>query len=192
MSEERKEYISAMVDDELDNNSESTIDNLLQSPALKGSWARYHLISDCLNKNIPESIDCGLADRISANIQNEPTVLAPRATSNKAYLKPVAGFAIAASVATMAILGIQQNNGDVEIQEQQTVSFTPQKRINSVSPQLASTNSASDAQHRLVKANSRARLNSYLVNYNEQRISSGFQGMLPYARTVTFENNKQK
>jgi sigma-E factor negative regulatory protein RseA len=192
MSEERKEYISAMVDDELDNNSESTIDNLLQSPALKGCWARYHLISDCLNKNLPESIDGGLADRISASIQNEPTVLAPRATSNKAYLKPVAGFAIAASVATMAILGIQQNNGGVEIQEQQTVSFMPQKRINSVSPQLASTNLASDAQLRLVKANSRARLNSYLVNYNEQRISSGFQGMLPYARTVTFENNEQK
>jgi sigma-E factor negative regulatory protein RseA len=192
MSEERKEYISAMVDDELDNNSESTIDNLLQSPALKGCWARYHLISDCLNKNPPESIDGGLADRISASIQNEPTVLAPRATSNKAYLKPVAGFAIAASVATMAILGIQQNNGGVEIEEQQTVSFMPQKRINSVSPQLASTNLASDAQLRLVKANSRARLNSYLVNYNEQRISSGFQGMLPYARTVTFENNEQK
>ena len=192
MSEERKEYISAMVDGELDNNSESTVDNLLQSPALKGCWARYHLISDCLNKNIPESIDSGLADRISASIQNEPTVLAPRAISNRAYLKPVAGFAIAASVATMAILGIQQNNGGVELQEQQTVSFIPQKRINSVSPQLASTNSASDAQLRLVKANSRARLNSYLVNYNEQRISSGFQGMLPYARTVTFENNEQK
>ena len=190
MSEERKEYISAMVDDELDNNSESTIDNLLQSPALKGCWARYHLISDCLNKNIPESIDSSLADRISASIQNEPTVLAPRATSSKAYLKPVAGFAIAASVATMAILGIQQNNGGVEVQEQQTVSFTPQKKINSISPQLASTNSASDAQLQLVKANSRARLNSYLVNYNEQRISSGFQGMLPYARTVTFENNE--
>lgn len=189
MSEERKEYISAMVDDELDDNSGSTIDSLLQSSSLKGSWARYHLISDCLNKNIPESIDNGLADRISASIQSEPTVLAPRITSNKTYLKPMAGFAIAASVAAIAILGIQQNNGGVEVEEQQTVSFIPQKR-SSISPQLVSTNSASDAQLNLVKANNRARLNSYLVNYNEQRIKSGFQGMLPYARTVTFENNE--
>ncbi len=101
----------------------------------------------------------------------------------------MAGFAIAASVAAIAILGIQQNNGGVEVEEQQTVSFIPQKR-SSISPQLVSTNSASDAQLNLVKANNRARLNSYLVNYNEQRIKSGFQGMLPYARTVTFENNE--
>jgi sigma-E factor negative regulatory protein RseA len=191
MSENRKEQVSAIVDDELDSGSQSVIDDLLKTPSLKASWARYHLISDSLQHNMPEAIDTGLAARISASIQDEPTILAPRPTSNSTLIKPVAGFAIAASVAAMAILGIQQNREEGPgIQEQAVVSFTPRATVNSTANQQTALNTPTEAQLRQVKANTNARLNSYLVNYNEHRKNSGFQGMLPYVRTVTFENNK--
>ncbi len=190
MSEERKEKVSALVDGELDIGSQSTIDNLLQTPSLQASWARYHLISDSLQKHIPAAIDTGLADRISADIQKEPTILAPRAGSKNVILKPLAGLAIAASVAAMAILGIQQNREGVDHQGQQMVSFAPPKTANVMVARQATLPTPTEAEVRQVKANARARLNSYLVNYNEYRTNSGYQGMLPYARTVTFENNR--
>jgi sigma-E factor negative regulatory protein RseA len=191
MSEEREECISAMLDNELDSQSEPIVDDLLRSASLKDRWARYNLISDVLNKQMPESMDFNLADRISADIQNEPTVLAPRASATQNLLKPVAGFAIAASVAAMAILGIQQNNENIETASPQTVSFTPQAKLNAMPlAQLVSSNSEAEAQVKLANANRRAKLNSYLVNHNESRINSGFQGMQPYVRTVTFENDK--
>ncbi len=190
MSEKRKESVSALVDGELTGDSQSTIDDLLKTPALKANWARYHLISDSLKGNLPEAADSGLAARISASIQAEPTVLAPQAASKNRFYKPLAGFAIAASVAAMAILGIQQNQQAVGSQDQQLVSFAAQKPANAIPVQQAALNATSEAQLRQVKANTRARLNSYLVNYNEYRTNSGFQGMLPYARTVTYENNQ--
>ena len=192
MSEERREHLSAILDNELDSGSQSAIDDLLKTPSLKASWARYHLIRDSLQQNLPEAIDTDLAARISARIQDEPTILAPRPTTNSRLLKPVAGFAIAASVAAMAILGIQQNREEGPgIQQQQVVSFTPRATVNSTAIiQQTALNTPAEAQLRKVKANTNARLNSYLVNYNEYRKNSDFQGMLPYVRTVTFENNK--
>ena len=140
MSEQRKEQISAMVDGELDGDFHSACNDLLQTPSLKACWARYHLIKDSLQQNLPEAVDTGLAARISASIQNEPTILAPRPASKNAILKPLAGFAIAASVAAMAILGIQQNRDGVDIQDPQIVSFTPQSKMHSISVQQASLN----------------------------------------------------
>ncbi len=191
MSEQRKEYVSALVDNELDTDTESVLDDVLKTASLKNTLARYHLISDSLKQNIPESVDVNLAEKIAAKIDGEPTVLAPQARStNNVFLKPVAGFAIAASVAAMAILGIQQNQEGTMNQRQELLSFTPQANVNTITPQNVVNSTPSEAQLRLVKANTRARLNSYLVNYNEYRTNSGVQGMLPYARTVTFENNK--
>lgn len=190
MSDERKEKISAMIDGELGRDTQSAIDDLLQTPFLKDSWTRYHLISDSLQQQLPEAIDSDLAARVSSSIENEPFILVPEVASKNAFLKPLAGFAIAASVATMAILGIQQSEERTTVQEQQVVSFTPQNAVNTTVAQHASLARPTEAQLRQVKANARVRLNSYLVNYNEYRTNSGFQGMLPYAKTLTFENNQ--
>jgi len=190
MSAERKEKVSALVDGELVDDSQSTIDDLLGTPALQASWARYHLISDSLKGNLPEVADSGLASRISAIIRDEPAILAPQVTANNRFYKPLAGLAIAASVAAMAILGIQQNRQAAGDQDQQIISFAAQTPVNAIPVQQVALNPTAEAHLRQVRANTRARLNSYLVNYNEYRTNSGLQGMLPYARTVTFENNR--
>jgi sigma-E factor negative regulatory protein RseA len=189
MSDESKEKISAIIDGELGTGSESIIDELLRKPLLQGSWARYHLISDSLQQTVPDAIDINLAARISACIQSEPAILAPTG-SRITILKPLAGLAIAASVAAIAILGIQQNQIGPNEQVQEVVSFMPQPSLNPVPVRQVAVNATSNAQQKQNEASSRARLNSYLANYNEYRTHSGFQGMLPYVRTVTFENNK--
>ena len=73
----------------------------------RGAWARYHLIGDVLRDNSSELAPMDFAATIAARIADEPTVLAPPRRAQRA-LRPVAGFAIAASVATLAVIGVQR------------------------------------------------------------------------------------
>lgn len=107
MSETKKEQLSAFMDNEVDGLNKDIADDLLKDPELLDAWSRYHLISDSLKQGLPERIDRNLAKNVSDTLRNEPAIVAPHRSSH-AYIKPVAGFAIAASVAALAILGIQQ------------------------------------------------------------------------------------
>ena len=189
MSIDRKEDISAFMDDEQDIESQAAMEAMLKTSPLSEKWRNYHLIRDTLQHQLPDKVDLELSQRINTSIEQEPHILAPVTRTNITYLKPLAGMAIAASVAALAILVIQPQQGSDSAQGgAQLTAFAPVQdnrttQLSSVAP--------GDVQVRQVKANARARLNSYLVNYNEYKTNSGFQGMLPHARTVTYENDGQ-
>ena len=189
MSEKRKEQLSALVDGELLSHIEPAVDEMLKTAELKDSWARYHLIRDTLKQNVPPQLDFSFGQRVSASIASEPTILAPTGSTNT-LLKPIAGFAIAASVAVMAILGTQQNQDDVSSEEQTIVSLQPQTMTNSAPLRTVSLSDSGISSDRELDAESQTRLNNYMLNYNEHRSQSGFQGVLPHVRTVTFESNR--
>ena len=107
MNDTKKERLSAFMDDEIDGRHEDLVDDLLKDPELLDTWSRYHLISDGLKQGLPEVMDTNLAKNVSDSLRNEPAIVAP-GRSMHTYIKPVAGFAIAASVTAVAILGIQQ------------------------------------------------------------------------------------
>ncbi|MCK5498233.1 MAG: anti-sigma factor, partial [Gammaproteobacteria bacterium] len=46
MNEQKREQLSALVDDELIHEASSAIDNLLEDDHAKEIWTRYHLIGD--------------------------------------------------------------------------------------------------------------------------------------------------
>ncbi|MCY4210911.1 MAG: sigma-E factor negative regulatory protein [Gammaproteobacteria bacterium] len=111
MNEMTKEQLSALMDGEADGQQRELIDELLQDPELLETWSRYHLISDCLQQHAPAQgtaqLDRDLAARVAKSLEQEPTILAPTRVPAR-LVKPVTGFAIAASVAALAIFGIQQ------------------------------------------------------------------------------------
>ncbi len=107
MNEAKKELVSAFMDDEIDSLQNNQVEQILNDPELMGAWSRYHLISDCLKRHLPEHQDRKLAGRVSRSTAQEPSIVAPGRLSHS-LIKPAAGFAIAASVAALAILGIQQ------------------------------------------------------------------------------------
>ena len=106
MNETKKEQLSAFMDDEIGGLHTNLVDDLLKDPELLDTWSRYHLISDSLKQGLPERIDRNLAKKVSGSLRNEPVIVAPHRSTHR-FIKPVAGFAIAASVAALAILGIQ-------------------------------------------------------------------------------------
>ncbi len=106
MSDAKKERLSAFMDGELEGSGQGgAVDQLLEEPELMGAWGRYHLVSDCLKQRLPDRLDRNLAANVSRALQDEPPIVAPVAFL-RPLARPVAGFAIAASVAALAVLGV--------------------------------------------------------------------------------------
>ncbi|MGD8711925.1 MAG: hypothetical protein PVG50_03720, partial [Thiohalophilus sp.] len=98
-------------------------------------------------------------------------------------VKQIGGLAIAATVATVAVLTIQQsdvNNGTAPTQV--ASASTDPVAVHNVSNPLRSAPMDSAAQ---------TKLSSYLVNHNEYSVSSRMQGMLPYTRIVSVTPNER-
>ena len=191
MNEQKREQLSALVDDELTHESSPVIDSLLQDNEAKQTWTRYHLIGDSLRGHLPGHI-VDISNNVSQAIASEPTVLAPGKKKSTDYMKPVMGFAIAASVAAVAIFNVQQANqisetGQTVIAQSSIATSQPSL---ATSPQLV-TQQKGQAQVYQVR-NVDPRLNRYLVNHNEYRANTGVSGMPPHVRMVANEADSNK
>ncbi len=193
MSEAMKEQMSALMDGELDHQVDQTVSDLLHNEELLRTWRRYHILSDVLKGYGPAHIGRGLANSISASIKAEPSILAPQGIRPRSYIKPIAGFAIAASVATMAILGIQREQND-QVNSQPSKLVANQAEVISRPQQLPTQSkfvNVAVAPFTTRNAQKNPRLNSYLVNYYEYRTTqTSMQGMLPYVRIISYESDK--
>jgi sigma-E factor negative regulatory protein RseA len=108
-----------------------------------------------------------------AAIDTEPAYHA-HAGAWRRFARPVTGVAVAASVALVAVMALQ--NLDPE-----AASPAPQV-ASAVSPQngVVPVQEVWDRQ----PPPENSRLNGYLVQHNEYAASSGVQGVLPYVRIV--------
>ncbi len=187
---EGNEHISALMDDDYDQHS---LNELLQNDDLKQTWTRYHLIGDCLREHLPDQIDTNLAQRVSAQLADEPTVLAPVAKQNHT-LKPVMGFAIAASVALVAVLGIRQNTDSVSPVPAQAVVASTEIAQPEITPDTFTFNEPqvrpASIQSDTPAAMPSQRMSGYLVNHNQFRSSNSMHGGLPYVRIITIESQE--
>lgn len=133
MTDSRFETVSSLVDNyQLD---EEQLLNVSKDENMSDAWRRYHLIGDVLRDEAGAEIDNNLSLNIASAIAAEPTVLAPQkstaASKFKASVvklaKPLGQVAIAASAATLMIVGVQQNFSQTEqiVPAQQVVQTVP-------------------------------------------------------------------
>lgn len=98
-----KETLSSLMDGELsDKDAAQAMQMLGNDDQLKAAWQEYHLIGDALRGNALLQVD--VREQVSQALQAEPTVLAPRNLAQKRS-RPVARFALAASVAMAGVVG---------------------------------------------------------------------------------------
>ena len=194
MNDEMKQKLSSLMDGEFENHSEQTVSNLLESESLRNTWWRYHLIADVLNQNLPGSLDLHLADKLTAAIAKEPVRLASYRSLTNRFLKSAAGFAIAASVAAIAIIGVQQTSNRPPDHPSIKIAETKQPQFNTnISSYTfpASTNLVTSQIEDVREVKPNPQLNSYLVNYNEVRSAqTGVQGIIPYVRIIANDDDK--
>ncbi len=125
MAEENmKEEISALMDGEVDERQmHQYFRELRNDPECRDCWDQYHLIGDTLRNNLPPNINRNFVSNISQAIANEelPAPSAPpvkqqaKSKSRHPIANPLTGFALAASVAVVAFLGVGMITVDEQI-----------------------------------------------------------------------------
>ena len=222
MTIEKGEQLSAFLDGETGREENNTlISELCESEELKSCWERYHVISDSMRSGLPDSIHGGFADKVMSAIASEPAILAPQASistkksaSNSTPMtKRFAGFAIAASVATLAVIGVQtMNNEDTTSHvattmpdKSQFVGMDGKPRVASAKPVItqnsnsgfpnASTVSSSTSTVSVFKhppmnndyspKSVDPQLLKYIVNHSQNASGSGGSDIFSPARIVT-------
>lgn len=194
-----KEAISALMDGELDEHEmERSIRDLQGTPEQRQAWQRYHLIGDALRKNLPSHLDGSFASRVSQAIAAEAAPATsvvefkPRArpapAPRAAISKPLAGFALAASVAAVAYLGV----GMIAVDEQaapRLASNTPQ----TVLPVMQQTplegiQTVQGQRWNLATPAVESKLNTYLQDHHTISSATAMNNrMLPNVRLVEIQ-----
>ena len=165
MSEKLREQISALTDDRLPQGEhELLLRRFAVDKALVRCWERYHLIGEAMRKNLPAADTRRLADRVMAEIRPEPAAVEPeQEPASVLFSRGLAGLAVAASVAFVAVLGLRH-----DARVQQTVSAPAEIVPAGAAAQQAplSYGLMNDASWEATATQVEASPRSYLVNHD--------------------------
>ena len=165
MKDKIKEQISAFIDNEAYDSD--IIEQTKHNDELRATMTRYSLIGDVLNNRY--TVDSHtLASRVHNSLDDEATLIAPKQwIKAPKIMKQVAGLAVAATVAAVAILVV----GD----------YSPSK----ITETTIAVGPITDKPI-LMTSEVQSKLNGYLVSHTEYSASSRMKGMLPYSRIASF------
>ncbi len=111
MSEQIREQVSAFLDGELpDSETELLLKRLTRDGELRESFGRYALIGEAIRGNSRGFLTKNFAGRVNLAIDGEPAAagLPVRESPAPHWWRPFAGAAVAAGVAAVAVLALQQ------------------------------------------------------------------------------------
>lgn len=193
MSED-KEKISAWLDDAIQHNEVDSLE-LDRGKRSFSTVARYQMIGDALRGKVSDASMVDISARVSEAIKQETelaSISRPVYTGRRerkplfdfgSWLRPVGGLAVAATVAMVMVVTLtdQQTGADNAVIAnvgQQPVRALP---VGNVTPVYNRPGMAMPAVN----------LNSYVKEHSEFAAQDTIQGMMPYARSVSFgsENN---
>lgn len=105
------EAVSLLMDNALDSDAErhQVLQHLTDNPSSQHYWQRYHLIGDVMRQDFSLPLQSQLLHRIHLTLAHDPPLSPPRTIPLvKRLFSPLASLALAASVAAVAIVGLQQ------------------------------------------------------------------------------------
>ena len=183
MSKETREHLSALVDGEISREtSRFLVRRLGVDDELRATWTRYHLVRDCLRYQDGAIAGDDLCARVSQALENEQPGK-PSRTIPTSWLKPVAGLAIAASVALMAIVavgpgipGAPRPAGELAGKVQAEQFTSPQSLVPGPSSSQASFSNLPDTRNR--------KMDSYLVRHYQATGAAGGKGFVTFVPII--------
>lgn len=173
MSESSREHLSSLIDGEVDRKGRKFLLRRLAGDAeLQGVWNRMHAVRACLHKEGLAGSD--LVSRVAREIEAEP---APRPGAATRWLRPVAGGAIAASVALMAIVGINSSMMEQGAGPDDEPGFVSQS-TSLDQPFTREVTPVGYSEERDRRAQ-RQRISGYVLRHNQAAGSTGFVSYVP-------------
>lgn len=179
-----QEWVSAAVDGEVE---EQVLAELAADKDSHGQWRDYHMIGDAMRGELPKMFDLDLSANIAAAIDAEPTLIAPKRVepTQAAPVKKSAGiiplfkqfgqYAIAASVALVAVVGVQNYNQTSELDASPLPVLNTRPLIGSASPVSLQTGPVQKNQSYTNEQvmEQRHRINTYIQDHMlQQRLNN--------------------
>lgn len=190
---EDKEKISAWLDDAIEYNEVDSLDTEQDKRAF-ATATRYQMIGDAIRGRVTEAsmldISASVREAVSREPEFAPVTRPARPIQREAkpffdlgsWLRPVGGLAVAATVAMVMVVTLTDKQGGTDSAlvanvGQQPVQSLP---VSNMTPVYARPGVAMPAVN----------LNSYVTEHSEYAAQDTIQGMMPYARSVSYGSEK--
>ena len=198
MSEKMQESLSALMDGE---NNELELQRILsgigEDTELRQTWVRYHAIREAVSGGPAVNLSADISRRVRQALHEEGASHSTGAISR--LLKPVASFAVAASVAAVVVVGGQQiaqlgESGSYSSANRLVAGVSPVGLVNSVGamPVRASYGTQGvpvlqPAARTAYRELARQRMQKYMQEHAEHAALNSPQGLVPFARVQKIE-----
>ena len=200
---QRDEQISALLDNALDDKEINAFMQDLKRDPLEDAerMQRYQMIGDVVRDELNEASFMDVSAAVHRAIDQEAAIdtqvvkQPAKVFDLSAWTKPLTGMAIAASVAMVTVVAVRTVNtpsADNPVQVIAETASTPvSTNVAAVTPvnpaiaqhvRAASTDTAQQNQLR------NRQLNDYMIDHSGFAGQSTMQGMMPYVRVVSFDN----
>ncbi len=200
--------LSFLLDDHPGENADANLDEVIADVNLQYRARRYQMIGEVMRHELPSAIDTSFHSNVMAQIHDEnprqtaaqPVTETPAGNASILSwisLKPVAGLAVAASVAIVTVAlwqplkqGTGQNDDGLVSADQQKIEQLARQQIQG-GVVTASTNVQPLGMRWRVERESpglQQKLNAYLVTHTEY--SNSMQSLIPQARVAGFDSQQ--
>lgn len=183
MNKEPREHLSCLMDGEIsEETGRFLVRRLGADEQLCATWARYHMVRDCLRHADGVWVGESLAGRVQRAMEGEGLPVAEHKV-RRTWLRPAAGLAIAASVALMAIVAVGPQSettptageGLAQQEAELPVFNSPQSLTPAPVSQQASLNGQSA---------SNSRMGAYLLRHYQATGATGRKGFVTFVPIV--------
>ncbi len=212
---EQSEKLSTLMDEYQESEQDQALlDSVLKDVNQKYVMHRYQMIGEVMRNEMPESIKLDFASSVMAKIEQEPILKQDKQVASKnsqqpswlwsVLFKPVAGLAVAVTVAVIAVSNLQLKPDAVESADRLAAIDSSSAKVEQLAsiPLVSSGLSNVSVNSRNVTASNpgmnwkikrdrqdvQQKLNVYLINHNE--FSNSWQGIIPQVRVVGFDAKK--
>jgi len=204
---DKKEIISVYMDGEASEfESASVHKQLKQDSSLLHCWESYHLIGDAMRNNLSTAILGGFSDRLAIAMEHESAHLASRNTPYR-RVNDTAGFALAASVSAVAIVGLlqfgqpsmttvsQHYETDIQSQHMAVASVGSQSALvdsvmsvemDSQALAYASFDSVNQASATASTVSVESTVYDYLVDFSQYAVATPLEGSMPAVNLASY------
>lgn len=186
-----QEWVSAAVDGETDLQ---TMAELAADTHSHNKWRNYHVIGDAMRGELPQAMALDLSASIAAAIELEPAIVSPQVSASEVTAAPQqvavnAGqsrvvplfkqfgqYAIAATVAMFAIVGVQNFNQTADDAASPSPVLITRPLVGSASPVSLQTGPVQQNQSYTNDQmnEQRRRINTYIQDHMlQQRLNTG-------------------
>jgi len=196
MNDTKNELTSVLLDGELDPDTQQrAISAMLESGEQElERFGRYRLIGDVI-RGESSVLATSVASKVRRSLIDEPVVLAPPRRQPRQWLRPVAGLAVAASVATAAVFVAPQlmTQPGVEAESVQLAADVRQRTVSPVlvsagaaKPKLQASGEPTEKRWQALTPSLEDRLNRLVVEHHEFGGRTGINGPVPHIGLASY------